>query len=81
MKKEVYFSSALVREYDVRELTDSPFDRIIKTGRYILTDIEIQKVRADAEFHGDISGCSGIDHPSSVKAMYRRLYEQLKTLQ
>ena len=70
-------TAAMIREYDYRELRDPPFDRFTAPGEYELTEAEAGTVRLDAEFHGDVNGCSGIEHHPSVKAMYRRIHDQL----
>lgn len=68
---------ALVREYEQRELTDAPYDRITKPGEYEVTTDELTELIADAEYMGDVGGCSGIEIPPQTKGMDRRFYERL----
>jgi hypothetical protein len=76
----VTITAAMAREYDARELIDWPFERLRVPGVHVLTKADAAKVMSDAEYQGDVNGCSGIEgHPPSVKAMYRRLYNTLKT--
>lgn len=73
-------TAAMVREYDHREIDAHPFARFTVPGTYTLTAADAKTVMLDAEWHGDVNGCSGIEgHSASVKRMYRRIYSAIKT--
>lgn len=67
----------IVRDYDDRGLIHAPYDRITKAGEYEVAPHELRELLSDAEYQGDVGGCSGIEHPAWIKSMYRRFWQHL----